>query len=168
LKNLFWIVLFDQARNLCPICFIFPLFPCRAVAGVSSGLPILFSCFVPLSHANTVVVSRFYSLATSVLHGSNALCWVSRSDLLVGFHFLDFLSSILSGRCVVQLLLFPPSCLCWSHIDRAPEPVSSFRSGLIPCRARHGRRSHSQPESGLRDSRAQSVPFTDSSLLLSS
>jgi hypothetical protein len=30
-----------------PVCFVFPLLPCRAVAGVSSGFPILFiaSCF---------------------------------------------------------------------------------------------------------------------------
>jgi hypothetical protein len=68
--------------------------PCRAVAGVSSGLPILFSCLGPLSHASTVVVSRFYSLATSVLHGSTAPCWVSRSNLLVGFHFLGLSFSI--------------------------------------------------------------------------
>jgi hypothetical protein len=68
----------------------------------------------------------------------------------------------------VQLLLFSHSCLRWSHIDRAPELVSSFRSGLIRCRADHGRCFPSRPESGLRDSRAQSVPVADLSLWISS
>jgi hypothetical protein len=68
----------------------------------------------------------------------------------------------------VQLLLFSHSCLRWSHIDRAFELVSSFRSGLIRCRADHDRYFPSRPESGLRDSRAQSVPVADLSLWISS
>jgi hypothetical protein len=133
----------------------------------NSVLDLVLDCVVQSGQEYSGCLS-VYSLATYVLHGSTAPCWVSHSDLLVGFHFLDFLPLILSGRCAIQLLLFPHSCLRWSHIDQAPEPMSSFRSGLIPCRACHGCRSHARPESGLRDSRAQSVPFADLSLLLSS
>jgi hypothetical protein len=130
--------------NLCLICFVFPLFPCRAVAGVSSGLPILFSCFGSLSHASTVVVSRVYSLATSVLHGSTAPCWVSSSDLLVGFHFLGLSFSICrsqrlrarSAFLLIILLILGLSLfdLLWS-VHCSAVAVSSFLLALVAHRS---------------------------------
>jgi hypothetical protein len=129
-------VFFDQARNLCSICFIFPLFTCTAVAGVSSGLPILFSCFVPLSHASTVVVSRFillllmFSMVPPLRAGFLAqICWS-------GFIFLTFsLRSSLAGALFSYCCFLIPACAGRTSIKRpnlcqAFGPVSS-RAGRV-------------------------------------
>jgi hypothetical protein len=119
-------------------------------------------------------VAIFQSTQLILLFGSSACRGLGR----------DFWFPVYLFRFLVYLFRFPilyfgsasfsccyflsHSCLRWSHIDRAPELVSSFRSGLIRCRADHGRCFPSRPESGLRDSRAQSVPVADLSLWISS
>jgi hypothetical protein len=91
-----------------------------------------------------MVVSRFYSLATSVLHGSTAPCWVSRSDLLVGFRFLGLSFSICRSQrlrarsaflliilLIRRLSLFDPLWL----VRCSAIVVSSFLLALVAHRS---------------------------------